>query len=237
VTIDWLATDDFGTPTDPPDTIASTDGASIVYTSAPACYSRWFCAAGSLALSIDTVRPSLAPTISPATVLLHGTATATPHASDGTSGVASQSCQAPDTSSAGAKTLTCIATDVAGNTRAVTVPYVVQYRVLGFLSPAKNAKWKAGQTVPIKVALGDANGVLISDAEARTLLSPTCRAMFVVTGAQSANACMQYEVTKDQFTYSWKLGQATGAVTIIVQVSYVGTATKTVLSEPITITR
>src|SRR4029078_4471423 len=100
-------------------------------------YSIWFCATGSLSLSIDTVAPALAPTVSPAAVLLHGTATATPHASDGTSGVASQSCQAPDTSTAGAKTLTCTATDVAGNTTTASVPYVVQYRILGFLSPVK----------------------------------------------------------------------------------------------------
>ena len=237
VTIDWLATDTSGPPTDPPDTAASTEGARVTYTSDPSCDPSWNCATGSLALSIDTVAPSLAPTISPGAILLHGTATATPHASDGTSGVASQNCGAPDTSPAGLHTLSCTATDVAGNSTTVSVPYVVQYRILGFFSPSGNAKWKGGQTVPVKVALGDVNGIRIPDAAAQGLLSPVCRVTFVATGTQSASACMKYDPVNDQLTYPWKLGQATGAVTISVQVSYVGTTTKTALTAPITITK
>jgi hypothetical protein len=237
VTIDWQATDTSGTPTDPPDTIASTEGEDVAYTSAPSCDPSWNCATGSLALSIDTVAPALAPTISPATILLHGSATATPHASDGTSGVATQGCDAVDTSTVGPHTLSCTATDVAGNTTTVSVPYVVQYRILGFFSPSTSSKWKRGQTVPIKIALADANGVRIPDAEAQGLLSPTCRVLFVATGAQTAIACMKYDVANHQFAYSWKLGQATGSVTIAVQVSYAGTTTKTLLSAPISVTR
>jgi hypothetical protein len=237
VTIDWQATDTSGTPTDPPDTIASTEGEDVAYTSAPSCDPSWNCATGSLALSIDTVAPALAPTISPATILLHGSATATPHASDGTSGVATQGCDAVDTSTVGPHTLSCTATDVAGNTTTVSVPYVVQYRILGFFSPSTSSKWKRGQTVPIKIALADANGVRIPDAEAQGLLSPTCRVLFAATGAQTASACMKYDVANHQFTYSWKLGQTTGSVTIAVQVSYAGTTTKTLLSAPISVTR
>jgi len=237
VTIDWQSSGSSGTPTDPPDTVASTNGAGVTYTSGPSCYAPWFCATGSLALSIDTVAPGLAPTISPTTILLYGSATATPHASDGTSGVATQGCDAPDTSTVGPHTLSCTATDVAGNTTTVSVPYLVQYRILGFFSPSTSSKWKGGQTVPIKIALGDANGVRIPDAEAQGLLSPTCRVMFVASGAQSASACMKYDAAADQFTYSWKLGQSTGAVTISVQVSYSGANVKTILSAPITITR
>jgi hypothetical protein len=236
VTIDWQATDSSGPPTDPPNTVASSQGATL-YTSAPSCDPSYNCAKGSLTLSIDTVAPALAPTISPATILLHGSATATPHANDGTSGIATQSCDAPDTSTAGLHTLSCTATDVAGNTTTVPVPYLVQYRILGFFSPSANSKWKSGQTVPIKVALADANGVRIADAQAQSLLSPTCRVMFVATGAQSANACVKYDIANHQFTFSWKLGQATGAVTISIQVGYAGTGTKTILSAPITITK
>ena len=126
---------------------------------------------------------------------------------------------------------------MAGNTTTVSVPYVVQYRILGFFSPTTSSKWKRGQTVPIKIALGDANGVRIPDAEAQGLLSPACRVLFVATGAQAASACMKYDVANHQFTYSWKLGQATGAVTISVQVTYAGTTTKTALSAPITVTK
>jgi len=237
VTIDWHATDTSGSPTDPPDTVAATEGGGVSYTSDPSCDPSWNCATGSLTLSIDTGAPSLVPTLSPATILLHGTATATPHASDGTSGVGSQSCGAPNTRTAGLHTLSCSAMDIAGNSTTVSVPYVVQYRVLGFFSPATNAKWKAGQTVPVKVALGDVSGVRIPDGEAQGLLSPTCQVTFVATGAQSANACMKYDQVNDQFTYAWKLGQATGAVTIGIQVGYAGTTTKSAITAPITITK
>jgi hypothetical protein len=237
VTIDWQATDDSGSPTDPPDTVASTQGFGVAYTSGPSCDPSYNCATGSISLSIDSVGPSLAPTISPATILLYGTATATPHATDATSDVASQSCGSPDTSSAGAHTLSCTATDNAGNSTTVNVGYVVQYKILGFFSPGLNAKWKRGQTVPIKVALGDVDGNRISDSEAQGLLSPMCRVIFVATGVQTASACMKYDTANHQLIYNWKLGQTTGSVTISVQVGYAGTTTKTILSEPITITK
>lgn len=237
VTIDWQATDDSGPATDPPDTVASIEGAVVTYASGPSCDPSYNCATGSLALSIDTVAPALAPTISPATVLLHASATATANGTDATSGIGTQGCAAPDTSTAGAHTLTCTATDNAGNTTTVSVPYVVQYRILGFFSPSANAKWKRGTTAPIKIALGDANGIRIPDIEAQGLVSPACRVMFLATGAQQASGCMKYDPANHQFTFSWKLGQATGPVWISVQLSYVGTSTITVLSAPITVTR
>ena len=194
-------------------------------------------AAAAWLLSVDTVPPTLAPTLSPSVILLHGAATATPHATDALTGVASQSCDTPDTSTAGAHTLSCTATDGAGNTVTTTVPYVVEYRILGFFSPSGNAKWKRGQAVPIKVALADVDGVRIPDAEAQALLTPTCRVLFVASGTQSASACMKYDSAQDQLTYAWRLGQATGPVTISVEVSYPGTTTKTVISAGVTIGR
>ena len=188
-------------------------------------------------LWLDTDGPSLAPTLSPATILLNGAATASPNATDAASGVASESCDVPDTSTAGAHTVSCTATDLAGNTTTVDVPYVVQYRILGFLSPSAHAKWKRGQAVPIKVALGDVNGVRIPDAEAQALLSPTCRVTFTATGVQTASACMKYDAANDQFTFTWRLGQAQGPATISVQVSYAGTTTTTVLNATVTITK
>ena len=107
----------------------------------------------------------------------------------------------------------------------------------GFFSPTANAKWKRGQTVPIKVAISDVNGVRIPDAEAQALLAPACRVMFVAIGAQTATVCMKYDPANHQFTYGWKVGQATGPVTISVRVGYADTLVKTVLSAPITITR
>jgi hypothetical protein len=70
VTINWQAIDASGSATDPPDTVASTEGANVVYSSGLSCDPSYNCAIGSLALSIDSVAPSLAPTTSPATILL-----------------------------------------------------------------------------------------------------------------------------------------------------------------------
>lgn len=237
VTVDWQATDASGLASDPPDTVASTEGANLTYTSGPSCDPSFNCATGSLALSIDSTAPMLAPTISPATVVLHASATAAPHATDVTSGVSSEACETPDTTSAGAHTVVCTATDRAGHTTTASVAYVVEYRILGFLSPAPTTKWKRGQTIPIKVALADVDGDRIPDAEAQGLLSPPCRVRFVAAGTQSASACMKYDSMNHQFSYVWKLGQPIGEVTIGVQVEYAGSSTKTILSEAIQVTR
>ncbi len=68
VTIDWQATDpapSSGTPTDPPDTVASTEGGGVVYTSDPSCDPAGRCATGSLTLSIDETAPTASASASP----------------------------------------------------------------------------------------------------------------------------------------------------------------------------
>jgi len=216
----------------------SKQGAAITIPSGSACDVAGNCASGIDAgpYKIDSSPPTLAPTIAPTPVVLHGSATASPNATDTTSGVASQSCDPVDTGTAGTHTLTCTATDNAGNAASASVSYFVGYKILGFFSPVPNSKWKQGQTVPIKVAVGDANGTRISDSEAQGLLSPSCRVMFVATGAQSLSACAKYDTTEHQFIYNWKIGQKTGNVTISIQISYPGTTAKTTLSEPIVVT-
>jgi len=64
VTIDWTATDpapSSGAPTDPPNTLATTEGANIVYTSSPSCDPAHNCATSSLAVSIDKTAPTIDP--------------------------------------------------------------------------------------------------------------------------------------------------------------------------------
>lgn len=68
VTIDWQATDpapSSGTPTDPLDTVASTEGSGVIYTSDPSCDLADQCATGSLALSIDKSAPAASASASP----------------------------------------------------------------------------------------------------------------------------------------------------------------------------
>jgi hypothetical protein len=82
-------------------------------------------AAQTLTVKMDKTSPALAPSLSLDEVALHSTVTAAANATDGGSGVASSSCGAIDTSTAGARSVTCTATDAAGNTATATLEYEV----------------------------------------------------------------------------------------------------------------
>ncbi|MBX7111434.1 MAG: hypothetical protein K1X87_06250, partial [Dehalococcoidia bacterium] len=80
--------------------------------------------AAPLTVKLDKTPPTLSPTV-PAAIALNSVVTATPNATDDTSGIASQSCAAMVTTPKGPHTTTCTATDKAGNTTTVTVNYEV----------------------------------------------------------------------------------------------------------------
>jgi CSLREA domain-containing protein len=190
------------------------------------------------AFKVDATPPSLLPTLNVTPVVLGQTGVAaTPNASDVLSGLASSSCGAIDTSTPGVHTVNCTATDNAGNTGSAPLTYVVEYRILGFYEPVPGSRWMVGQTVPVKVALGDLAGTRISDVEGAALAA-ACRVKFSASGAQTKpSQCMKYDALKDQFIYNWKLGKhGTGQATIVVRISYPDTSVTTQLSESITIT-
>lgn len=114
----------------------------------------------------DATAPTLNPSVSPNPVLLNGTATASPNASDATSGIASASCDAVDTSSVGGHSVACSATDTAGNTASASASYTVSYQFSGFTSPVNGTGVlnvaKAGQTIPLKWRVTDANGTPVT---------------------------------------------------------------------------
>jgi hypothetical protein len=136
-------------------------------------------AVDSSSFDYDGTAPSLTPVITPSPVVLNGSATADPGASDATSGVASSSCDPVDSASVGAKSLVCRATDAAGNGTETNVGYRVGYATGGscvgspghqILQPI-NADWatdlsvfKQGSTVPAKFRVCDANGASIGTA-------------------------------------------------------------------------
>lgn len=217
----------------------STDGSHAIYAASVDTEGNTETSVASASLQIDQTDPTLSPTLS-STVITVGQAgvTASPNASDDTSGVASSGCDPVDTSTPGVHTLTCTATDNAGNTSSTTVPYLVEYAILGFFEPVPGSMWRAGQTVPIKIALGDAGGTRISDADALALAA-SCSVTFSVEGVQSKRPqCMKYDSVNDQFVYPWKLGKRPlGAVTIVVTVSYPDTSSTTQLAEEVTITK
>lgn len=82
-------------------------------------------ASASDTVQIDTAAPTLAPAVSPNPIALNGSATASPNATDGGSGLASASCDGVDSSAYGDFTVTCTATDAAGNTATATTTYSV----------------------------------------------------------------------------------------------------------------
>lgn len=111
---------------------------------------------------VDKTAPTLSPSVTPNPVVLQGTAVAVIGASDSLSGVASASCGTVDTSSVGVHTLTCTATDRAGNSNTATVSYVVSYGVCALYDQSKISK--AGSVIPIKIELCDAAGGNVSSA-------------------------------------------------------------------------
>jgi hypothetical protein len=103
-------------------------------------------------------------------VLLSGSATASPNATDALSGVASSSCIAPSTASVGVKTVGCTATDNAGNSATASASYTVTYQFVGFSGPVDGGGTlnvvKAGQGVPLKWRLLDAAGTPVTNLTA-----------------------------------------------------------------------
>src|SRR6185295_9418541 len=81
------------------------------------------------------------------------------------SGIAAQSCGAVNTSTVGAKTVTCTATDNAGNIATASAPYQVIFNFTGFFDPVKNLpimnQMNAGRAVPLKFSLGGNQGLAI----------------------------------------------------------------------------
>jgi hypothetical protein len=126
------------------------------------------CDIGAFELEVvsDTTPPTLNPVVTPNPVLLGGSATVAASASDSGSGIASQSCGSLNTSSVGSKTVSCTATDNAGNTASKTASYQVIYNFVGFSQPVDNNVLntaKAGQAIPLKWRLLDAGGAAVSN--------------------------------------------------------------------------
>jgi len=134
---------------------------------------------------VDATPPVLSPTVSPNPAVLNGTATASANATDAMSGVASQSCDPVVTSTVGEDfTVTCTATDVAGNTSTATASYDVVFAasiclgepsrmVLQPVNPDGSSVFKRSSTVAVKFRVCDASGLAIDAADVVTPPSPS----------------------------------------------------------------
>ncbi len=75
---------------------------------------------------VDRTAPTLAPVVSPNPVAQGASATVAVNAADAASGLASATCAVPQTAVAGPSTVSCEATDVAGNRATRAAAYTVQ---------------------------------------------------------------------------------------------------------------
>jgi hypothetical protein len=146
----------------------------------------------SLSYNFDGTKPTLNPSVSPNPMLLGSSATASPGANDGNgSGVDSSFCDAVDTSVLGAGSVNCTATDLAGNTNSALASYTVGLGFDGFFDPVDmnmiNVA-KAGQAVPLKFDIYDANGP-VSDLGS---VSVTTQAINCSSLSESSDAIEEY---------------------------------------------
>jgi hypothetical protein len=148
-----------------------------------------------LAVLIDSIAPSLSPTLSSSAtlLLLNASVFAVPNASDSGSGVTSATCEPIDTSAAGAHTSSCTAIDHAGNAATATLDYVVGFTIANVaLSPG--SPLRAGATLYATFQLVDANGQEIADAMAKGLGCSVTASL-----GSGTPDCADYNQSKDRF--------------------------------------
>jgi hypothetical protein len=177
--------------------------------------------ATSEAFKIDKTKPTLNPIVTPNPVTLGGTATVASNAADALSLLDSQSCGTLDTSTVipSPKSVTCTATDKAGNTDSKTVNYSVQYGWGGFLQPINDtahqtgltqSRFKLGSTVPAKFVLTNSAGQVVQQATnptfSRTNRLRACDANAVTeptTSDLSPDGGATYTWDGAQYHYNW----------------------------------
>ncbi|GAB3382029.1 PxKF domain-containing protein [Lysobacter fragariae] len=131
-------------------------------------------------VNIDRTAPTLAPTVTPGTLLLNAVTTANPNASDALSGIALKQCGALATGTVGNKSVTCTVTDEAGNSASGSGNYSVVYGFNGFSSPVQNPSvlnvFKAGRSIPLRWRVIDAQGAPVTSLGSASVaaLAITC---------------------------------------------------------------
>ncbi len=165
-------------------------------------------------VKIDKTIPTLNPVVSPNPVQLNGSATATSGAADSLSGLASQSCDAVVTTSTGAKSVTCYASDNAGNTTSASANYTVQsgFNFTGFFSPVDNLPTinnaNAGQAIPLKFALGGYQGMNIFapgyPASAQIPCTSNEPGDDIEETVNPGGSSLTFDAASQRYSYTWK---------------------------------
>jgi hypothetical protein len=166
----------------------------------------------SVTVKRDATDPTFAPSVSPNPVLLNGSANATSGAADTLSGIATQSCDAVDTSTVGPQTVSCTATDLAGNTATANADYSVIYNFAGFFQPVENMPIVniavAGSAIPVKFSLAGYQGMTILAAGYPMSSEVMCDAnepgSSIDETVNPGGSSLTYDPISGRYSYTWK---------------------------------
>jgi hypothetical protein len=170
---------------------------------------------------VDTTAPTIAAHADvDATAQSHSSAVVTydnPSATDLVDGNVATTCAPPSgaTFAAGATTVTCTATDAAGNSRASTFKVNVRYAFNGFFRPIDNLPIvnavNAGQAIPVKFSLGGDQGLSIFTTGWPKVAVMSCQANTVQDVVEetvtAGNSSLSYSAD-GQYNYVWKTDKA-----------------------------
>jgi alpha-tubulin suppressor-like RCC1 family protein len=221
VSVDWTVVDDESTVS----VQIGCDAKSVTTDTAGKTFTCQATSSGgttteSVTIQRDASAPVLIPSVSPNPVPVDGVATASPGASDATSGIVSAACAAVVTTSAGSFNVPCTAEDAAGNAAVAQASYVVQTEEpassIRFLAPLAGRAYHVGGRFRAKLRIVDATGKPIPDAEAKKLVA-ACR---VKVGLDEATSCARYNDDKDLFRFmlTVRRGTSRGPHPVVAQV-------------------
>jgi hypothetical protein len=90
----------------------------------------------------------------------------------------------------------------------MTTARIVGYRFGGFSSPLPKSTVKSGSTLPLKFQLQNGAGQPISDSEAQSLVSPTCKITIILVKGGPVSGCPTYSAITKQFQFNLKITNA-----------------------------
>ena len=158
-------------------------------------------------IRIDKTAPTVAPSVTPNPVQLNQTVTVNSNATDSGSGIAMQSCSLASTDGVGTKTVTCTASDYAGNTSSGTAEYQVIFSFSGFLIPVKNPPTLntvlPGQPVIFRFSLGGNQGldILADNNPQSTQIS--CKTLQAIGNARETLSRRDLDYTRRTGIYNY----------------------------------
>lgn len=170
----------------------------------------------SVTIQRDATPPALlSAAVTPNPVILNASAAASAAWDASLSGLAAASCDPVLTDGVGIRSVTCRASDLAGNLASASVPYQVIYNFSSFFQPVDNLPVlnlvKAGQAIPVKFSLAGDQGMGILapgyPGSAMTTCGTTATDAIEET-VTAGSSSLQYDPVLDQYTYVWKTEKA-----------------------------